>query len=424
MGERRKPNPWLGLGTLVIAAVLVFSGFIAGAVSQRAGLLPGADLNPRPPTAVAPEFNVFWEAWNLATQNYVDKKAIDPTRMTYGAISGMLDSLGDTGHTRFLSPEQLKAEQEALSGRFEGIGAQIGDRDGKPTILAPLPGTPAEKAGVKAGDVIVRVDGKDVTGLTLQEVVLLVRGPAGTTVTLTVLRLGEANTTDIQVPRAQINVPSVYWAMLPGTRTAHIMIVEFADNATTDVANAVQAAQAQGATAFILDLRNNPGGLRDEAVGVASQFLRSGNALVEVDAQGNRKAFPVRQGGVALDVPLVVLVNEGTASSAEIVSGAIQDQKRATLVGTKTTGTGTVLSIYDLSDGSAIFLGTMGWLTPNGRQIWHQGIAPDVVVPLPLGVVPVLPQEESGMTPEQLTARNDAQLARAMELLKTPAPAR
>ena len=291
MGERRRSNPWLGLGALVVALVLVFSGFIAGAATDRLGLLPGADLNPCPPPAAAPKFNVFWEAWNLVTKDYVDKKAIDPTLMTYGAISGMLDSLGDTGHTRFLSPEELKAEQEALAGHFEGIGAQIGDRDGKPTILAPLPGTPAEKAGIKAGDVIVRVDGKDVTGLSLQDVVTLVRGPAGTAVTLTVLHLGAANPTDIKVTRAQINVPSIYWAMLPGTQTAHILIVEFAANATTDLVNAIKAAQAQGAKSIILDLRNDPGGLRDEAVGVASQFLQSGNVLIEVDAQGNRPRF-------------------------------------------------------------------------------------------------------------------------------------
>jgi carboxyl-terminal processing protease len=336
----------------------------------------------------------------------------------------MLAALGDVGHTRFLSPEDLRAEQEALSGRFEGIGAHVGTRDGKPTVLAPLPGSPAERAGIRAGDVIVRVDGREVERLDTQEIVRLVRGPAGTAVTLTVLHQGDTDATDIQVTRARIESPNVVWTITPGTNVAHILLLQFAERSAQDIADALREAQARGATSIILDLRNNPGGLRDEAVGVASQFLRSGNVLLEVNADGQRTEFPVRPGGAALDIPLVVLVNEGSASSAEIVAGALQDQRRGRVIGSQTAGTGTVLSIFTLSDGSALFLGTSGWLTPDGRQIWRRGIDPDILLPLPAGALPLLPFEEERLTPEQLRDRDDAQLLRALQELGSAVPAR
>ena len=407
---------------VLIAVIFLVGGFTAGVATDRAGMVPGAPICG--PTSAPQQFGVFWEAWNLVQKYYVDRAAINDTNMTYGAISGMLDSLGDTGHTRFLSPQALRDEEEALSGKFEGIGAHIMLRDGRPTIVAPIPGSPALEAGIKPGDVILKVDGKDVTGLSLDQVVNQVRGPAGTSVTLTILHPDASTPTDITVERAQINIPSVSWAIVPGTSVAHVWVSQFADGATTELVAALQAARKAGATAVALDLRDDPGGLRDEAVGVASQFLQSGNVLIEVDAQGHRTEYPVKPDGAALDTPLVVLVNEGTASSAEIVAGAIQDHKRAQIVGETTTGTGTVLSIFHLSDGSAVFLGTEGWLTPDGREIWHHGIAPDIVVPMAPGVLPLIPEQEQGMSPGQLQSSQDAQLLRAVQLLSQPAPAR
>jgi carboxyl-terminal processing protease len=174
----------------------------------------------------------------------------------------------------------------------------------------------------------------------------------------------------------------------------------------------------------VLDLRNDPGGELDEAIGVASQFLKSGNALIQQDASGRRRAYPIRPGGVATDIPLAVLINEGTASAAEIVAGAVQDQSGGRLVGATTFGTGTVLSIYPLSDGSAIFLGTAEWLTPSGRQIWHHGITPDVPVSLPAGVTPLIPDEVAGLTAQQLAASQDAQLLRAIQEVNQPSSAK
>lgn len=401
------------LAVVLVVLVLVGTGFGAGVALDRAAMLPGSTYPE--PTSVVPTFGVFWQAWDLAQQHYVDRKALDPTQMTYGAIEGMLDSLGDTGHTRFLSPETLKQEQDALSGHLEGIGAEVSIRSGQPTIVAPLPGSPAQKAGVRAGDVIVKVDGKEVMNLTVDQIVNLVRGPAGSTVTLTVVHKGDSNLSEITVRRAKITVPNVNWAQLPGTTVAHVQITQFAENCTNDLVSAMRDARSRGANAFILDLRDNPGGLRDEAIGVASQFLQSGNVLIEQDAQGNRTTFPVKSGGTALDVPLVVLIDEGTASSAEIVAGAIQDQHRAQLVGAATFGTGTVLSLFDLSDGSAMFLGTAEWLTPNGRQIWHHGISPDIPVVLSNGAVALTPAEEGSMTSQQLQSSQDTQLLRALQ---------
>ncbi|MDA8188455.1 MAG: S41 family peptidase [Dehalococcoidales bacterium] len=410
--ERGKSGLRVVIVSFLILALLG-TGFVSGAAAERAALIPGSVVGE--PPGVASTVGVLWQAWDLVQEHYVDRTAVDPRRMTYGAVEGMLDSLGDVGHTRFLSPEALRAEQQSLSGQLEGIGAELGVRDGHPTIVAPIEGSPAQRAGLRTGDVIVRVDGKDVTGLTVEQIVSLIRGPAGTSVTVSVLHRGEMKVTDITIVRARITVPNVSWSLLPGTQVAHVLISQFSEHTKDNLVSALTDARSKGATAIILDLRNDPGGLRDEAIKVASQFLREGNVLLEQDAQGRRTAYAVKPGGIALDLPLVVMINEGTASAAEIVAGALQDQHRGLLVGTTTFGTGTVLSAYHLSDGSAILLGTEEWLTPGGRQIWHHGITPDVVVALPADAAPLTPGEESGLTPAQLQASKDAQLLRALK---------
>jgi len=397
---------------LLAALVLASAGFGVGVTLERSGALPGAGVcEPGADHA----FGAFVGAWGLVQDHYVDRSAVDSTRMAYAAIQAMLDTLGDVGHTRFLSPDALREEEDLLSGKLEGIGAEVIIQDGRPTITAPIPGSPAQKAGLRPGDVIERVNGQDTAGLTLGQVLSLVRGPAGTSVTLTVMHKGETTSVDLSIVRAKITVPSVSWALLPGTSVAHVLVHQLAEHATDELVAALQDAQAKGATAVILDLRNDPGGFRDEAVRVASQFLKEGDVLLEQDSRGRRTNFPVRTGGVALDVPLVVLVNEGTASAAEIVAGALQDHQRASLVGGTTFGTGTVLSTYQLSDGSAILLGTAEWLTPNGRQIWHHGIAPDISVALPAGAVPLMPDDETQLTAAQLQASQDTQLLRALD---------
>jgi carboxyl-terminal processing protease len=280
-----------------------------------------------------------------------------------------------------------------------------------------MDGSPAQQAGLHPGDIILKVNGENVAGMPIDQVVGRILGPAGTSVTLTIMTPGTEETRDVTLVRAHITLQNVIWRQLPGTRIAHVRIVAFSQGVTDDLERALREIQQEGLAGVILDVRSNPGGLLSEAIGAASQFLESGNVLLEKDAQGKTTAVPVLKGGLAPDLPLVVLIDAGTASAAEIVSGALQDAERARLVGETTFGTGTVLNEFKLSDGSALLLATEEWLTPNGRTIWHQGIAPDVQVTLEQGTSPLLPQAEEGMTPAQLQSSGDSQLLRALELL-------
>ena len=400
MGPRRQ---WLlALIALVMVASVAFS---AGVAAERSGALPGS-LRVQPPHLVQ-QFSVFWQAWGLVEDPFVDRSAIDPREMTYGAI----------GHTRFMTPEEAAMQSSDISGEFQGIGAELGQKDGYPIIVAPLDGSPAERAGIQAGDILVEVNGEPVAGMSLDRVVRMVRGPEGTEVTLTVVHPGQMSMTQITIVRAKIQVHPVSWTMVPGTDVAHLRISQFSANVGQEVVDALKQIRSSGAGALVVDVRSNTGGLLDQAKLVTSQFISSGDVLLEQDAEGNRKPHPVSPGGQATDLPLVVLVNRGTASAAEILAGAIQDHGRGQVVGETTFGTGTVLSSFPLSDGSALLLGTSQWLTPNGRQIWKQGITPDVTVALPVGTAPVLPRNEKDMAPEQLRSSGDAQLLKALETL-------
>jgi carboxyl-terminal processing protease len=358
------------------------------------------------------------QAYQIIQQNYVDRSAVNQTQLEYGAISGMVDALGDTGHSRFLTPQMVQEENNFTQGSFDGIGAEVAmNANGQVVIVAPIDGSPAQAAGVKAGDIMLKVDGQDLTGMSLSDVVSKVIGPAGTQVTLTLQDPKTGAIRNVTITRAKITVDNVTWIMLPGTTIADIRLAGFSQGVTNDLRTALQEAKAQGATSIILDLRNNPGGLLNEAVGVASQFLSSGNVLLVKNAQGQEQAIPVESGGLATNIPLVVLVNQGTASASEIVAGALQDAHRATLIGETTFGTGTVLNAFPLGDGSQILLATEEWLTPSGRVIWHKGIAPDVTVSLSNTVTPLVPDALRGMTTTQLQSSQDVQLLKAISEL-------
>ena len=270
---------------------------------------------------------------------------------------------------------------------------------------------------MRSGEIILKVDGTSISGLPLDQVVKLVLGPAGTKVSLTIQDPTSGQIRDISIERARINIHNVSWQILPGSSIAYIRLAGFSQGVSQDLEKALKQIRSEGGTKIILDLRNNPGGLLSEAVGVASQFLSKGNVLLEKNAQGDESPVQVKEGGLATDMPLIVLVNGNTASAAEIVSGALQDAKRALLVGERTFGTGTVLNQFSLSDGSALMLATQEWLTPNGRTIWHQGISPDVGISLPPNSNPYNPAAEKGLTEAQLTASGDAQLLKALDLL-------
>ncbi|HSB80934.1 MAG TPA: S41 family peptidase [Candidatus Methylomirabilis sp.] len=403
-------------------ACLIFlvMGFAGGAV-MGSGLLAASAPSDEIPADAASNFRLEAEAWNTIQRAYVDRAAVNPTRLTYGAISGMVNALGDTGHSRFLTPEMRTIEREANHGTLEGIGAEVQVKHDQVVIVAPLDRSPAQRAGLKPGDIILKVDGGPVSGLPLDEVVGRILGPANTRVGLTILTPSTGSTRDLTLLRARITLHNVTWHRLPGTTLAHLRIASFSKGVTHDLRNALLEIQHQGLTGLILDLRNDPGGLFDEALGTASQFRTGGDVLLEKDSAGKVTPVPVRAGGVAADIPMVVLINGGTASAAEIVGGALTDAHRARLVGEKTFGTGTLLETFPLSDGSALLLATKEWLTPAGHLIWHRGISPDVRIPMPRDASPLLPEAEQGMTPAGLRSSGDAQLLRALDLLQQPA---
>jgi carboxyl-terminal processing protease len=411
---------WLACLGIVVLAVLVFVMGVGGGILLDRQVLFNSATSVSVPTGAEADFRLMAEAWSTIQQNYVDRPAIQPPLMTYRAIGGMVDSLGDTGHSRLLDPQMVVQEHDYTQGQFEGVGAYVEMKDGHVVVVAPIDGSPAQKAGLRPGDIILKVNGNDVAGLPLDQVVAQVLGPIGTSVTLTILSPDTNTTRDVTLKRARIALKNIAWHQLPGTTVAHVRVIAFSDGVTDDLKQALTDIQNQGLTGLILDLRNDPGGLLSEAVGTASQFLTRGNVLLEKNAQGQTASVPVESGAVAPDIPMEVLVNAGTASASEIVAGALRDAHRAELVGETTFGTGTVLNEFPLSDGSVLLLATEEWLTPDGSVIWHQGLPPNVVVTLPQDVSPLFPAAEDGMTSAQLQESKDAQLLRALQLLTGP----
>jgi carboxyl-terminal processing protease len=407
-----------------VLAIALAAAFGAGVGIGRTDLLPGgagtAEASGGPIASAAPgdELALITEAWDTIHKNYVEASKLDDQALAYGAIDGLTNAVGDTGHTAFLTPEERASENSALSGSYVGIGAVVDTTaDGLPLIVGVFRLSPADKAGLKAGDIMLAVDGTTTVGEDLDHVISRVRGKAGTAVVLTIQSGTDGPTRDVRIIRADVQIEPVSWAMAPGTKTAVLRLEQFSSGATPKLKAALEELKAAGADRLIFDLRGDPGGYVNEAVAIASQFVASGNVYIERNAQGQDKATPVTPGGLAVDLPLVVLVDQGTASAAEIVSGAIQDAGRALVVGEKTFGTGTVLGEFPLSDGSALRIGTVEWLTPKGRVIWHEGIAPDVVVARPTGVAPVVPDDLRSMSAAGLKALKDPQLKKALELV-------
>jgi carboxyl-terminal processing protease len=363
------------------------------------------------------DFRLISDAWTIIENFYVDRAAVKPQSITYGAISGMVDSLGDTGHSRFLDPEMVKALRNLEKNRYEGVGAEIQIKGGHVVIVASLDNTPAQQAGLHSGDVILKVDGTEVTGLPLDQVVARVSGPAGTSVSLTILSAPSGQVREVTLKRSSIKIENVNWNRLPGIKMAHLRISSFNKGMADDLRTVLVKMFNDDLDGIILDLRNNPGGLLNEAVDASSQFLKDGNVLLVKDSRGNAKSIPVKSGGKAIQIPLAVLINGGTASAAEIMAGAISSAHRATLIGVNTFGTGTVLREFGLPDGSALLLAVEEWLTPSGQVIWHKGITPDIVVKLPANAEPLLPNKESRMTVAEFQNCSDTQLLRAVKLL-------
>jgi carboxyl-terminal processing protease len=361
---------------------------------------------------------LYAEALNLVQNDYVDQKALNPDEQARAAIQGMLDSLGDKGHTRLLTPGEAERSKESISGRYVGVGIRIEDRGGEAVVTSPIDGSPAAKAGVKSGDVVVGVDGKNVEDLELSGVSDKIRGEKGTRVDITLRRGGEERV--ITVERSEIDVSAASWNIAPGTSIAHVRLSSFSSESAGELGTALSAATEAGAERFVLDLRNNPGGQLDQAIDSAGLFLEPDSVVyIRQDAEGDRKKVRTSGKEPVIDpqVPITVLVNGGTASSAEILAGALRDNGRARLVGTTTFGTGTVLQPYKLDDGSELLLGIAEWLTPDGDFIRDNGIEPGVRAKLGADQEPVYPKDEDSLSLEEILSRDD-QLDRAVELVR------
>ena len=325
-----------------------------------------------------PEFQRLAEVWELLNREHIDAESLDPEVISNGAVRGMIQALDDP-YAGFLNQEQYSLEQEDIRGFFGGIGAEVGVRDGAMTVLSPMPDTPAEEAGVKPGDVILEVDGESIRGLSLLEVVRLIRGEKGTKVTLLLRHLRSSEPVSIEIVRDIINLESVNLLMQVG-RIGHLRISGFTGTTNGDLAEALARFERSQGVGLVVDLRNNPGGLVSSVVDVTSQFIDNGLVLYQVDANGNRRNWGVKSGGTALDVPMVVLVNEFSASASEVFAGAIIHNQRAKIIGTTTFGKGSVNNLWPLNDGSGVIFTTARWFTPDGLLIEGEGITPDVVL--------------------------------------------
>ena len=337
--------------------------------------------------AEAHHFDRFWESWDLIREHHYGELPTD-TEVTYGAIRGSLRALDDP-YTLFTDPVNTEVQRPDLEGEFEGIGAYVtSNEEGLLVIQTPMRGQPAEMAGLLAGDIVIAVDGEDITDLDVNDAVLLIRGPKGTIVALTIVREGRSEPFVVEVERDRIEVPSVADVRTMedegAPQVGYIQLTVFAAETRQELSEAIAELRESGAEALVLDLRNNPGGFLSAAVGVASEFLSEGDVTIREDSQGARKKERVLGGGTALDLPLVVIVNGGSASASEIVAGAVRDYERGVIVGETTFGKGSVQNVHELDDGSQLRVTVEIWRTPAGSLIHKQGIEPDVVVtPLP-----------------------------------------
>ncbi len=340
-----------------------------------------------PPDEVPEGLEAVWEAYTILVREYVERERIDPAILTEGAIRGMVDALDDK-HTAYIKPETLKLEQSNFQGSFEGIGASVElAKDGLHIlIVAPLPGSPAEKVGLKAGDKILAVNGEDAEGWSVLEGVSKIRGPKGSSVELTLERIGETNPIVVRIQRGTIEQASVRTRLIEDTPYGLLSIRQFTAETYGEVQKGVDSLVRDGAKGIVVDLRQNPGGLLTSVVDIASEFLEDGLVTYEVDGRGTRTDWPVKRGGKFQEMPLVVLVDAFSASGSEVLAAAFQDHGRAVVIGTKTFGKGSVNFLRELSNGGGLYLTVARWYSPNGRALEAKGVPPDVVVELPAAI--------------------------------------
>ena len=382
----------------VVVAVITSAAFLAGF-----GTSWFIQTQGRPAVAAGEpdEFGVFWEAWHIIEREFYGKL---PTAQetTYGAIRGAIKALDDP-NTIFMDPQVSELESTDLKGKFEGIGAVVTMEEGQVVVVAPMEGQPAQAVGIRAGDIIIKVDDTEIVDMSLTEAVLLIRGPKGTTVRLTILRAGETEPLVFEVVRGEIETPTVAWRLME-FKIGYIHLALFGEQTNAELREAIQELKQKGAKALILDLRNNPGGYLNSSVEVSSQFIKDGVIAYESWSDGRERPFQAARGGLATEIPLAVLINKGSASASEIVAGAIQDHERGILIGERTFGKGWVQHVHQLSDGSTLHVTVAQWLTSSRQQISDEGIAPDIEVVL---------------TEEDIENSRDSQLQEAVDYLRS-----
>lgn len=348
------------------------------------------------------DFGIFWEAWNLLNDKYVDTTKLDRQKMIYGAISGMVKAVGDP-FSSFMNPDESRQFSQDLEGTFEGIGVEIGMKNDTLTVISPLEGSPGEKAGLRAGDKILKVGDKLTSDMTVDEAVSLIRGEKGTEISLMILHEKSTNPIEIKIIRDQINVKSVKLEF-KNDDIAVIKISKFGDDTTSGMNQAANQIVSQGAKGIILDLRNNPGGYLEAAIDISSKFIPAGKVVVsEEERTGGKKDFSARGGNILENIPVVVLVNGGSASASEITAGALRDDLDAPLIGKKTFGKGSVQELEKLIGGSTLRVTIARWLTPNGDYIMEKGIDPTIDVDL---------------TDSDYNNNRDPQMDKALEVIK------
>lgn len=412
---------------LAIVAVAGLTGYYVGTTKVTfswSAYRPIQVVSKEAPKTVQPvDFSLFWTVWEKLESSYYEKKSLDPQKMLFGAISGMVEGLEDP-YTMFLPPKENSSFRQGLAGQFSGIGAELGIREKQIIVVAPLNDTPAQRAGIEPGDAILKVDGQVTAGWTLSQTVEKIRGPKGTAVTLTILRKSEGGPRDVRIVRDTIQIKSVEgWVKnikcgesgvgcriieesCPDCpRVAYIRLSQFGDNTNKEwlsLANriALEMQKDKRVRGVILDLRNNPGGYLSEATFISSEFIKDGVVVIQEKRSGEKMQFSVSRKGLLLDVPVVVLLNKGSASASEIVAAALKEHKRAKLVGETSFGKGTIQEAHDLGKGVGLHVTVAKWLTPKGEWPHGKGISPDIVV-----------------ARDEKDASRDAQLERAVEEL-------
>ena len=347
-------------------------------------------------------FSLFWEAWNLLNEKYVDTSKLDQQKMIYGAISGMVKAVGDP-FSSFMDPEESQQFSQDLEGTFEGIGVEIGMKNDILTVISPLEGSPASNAELRAGDKILKIGDKLTSDMGIDEAVSMIRGPRGTDISLTVLHEKNDNPVEVKIVREQINVKSVKLEF-KNNDIALVKISKFGDDTTSLMNQVASQIVSQKARGIILDMRNNPGGYLESAIDISSKFIPRGKIVVsEEERNGEKKDYSARGGDILGNLPVVVLVNSGSASASEITAGALRDNLEAPLIGKKTFGKGSVQELEKLSGGSSLRVTIARWLTPNGDYIMEKGIEPTIDIDL---------------TDEDYNNDRDPQLDKAMEIIQ------